>query len=60
MDVKKVAADQKYQVESIYQAVEQAFSRYGLNKAQQQMGHYALPEMGIRKIMVLSDVLLHL
>ena len=34
MDEKKIAADQKYQVESIYQAVEQAFSRYGLNKAQ--------------------------
>ena len=38
MDEKKIAADQKYQVKSIYQAVEQAFSRYGLNKAQQPDG----------------------
>ncbi len=28
MDEKKIAADRKYQVESIYQALEQAFVRY--------------------------------
>lgn len=31
MDEAKILADKKYRVESIYQALEQAFSRYNLN-----------------------------
>lgn len=42
MDENKIVAEQKYQVESIYQALEQAleqaFSQYRLNKIQQPDG----------------------
>ncbi len=38
MDEKKIAADRKYQVESIYQALEQAFARYRLNKTEESDG----------------------
>lgn len=38
MDENKIVADQRYQVESIYQALEQAFSRYRLNQTQEPDG----------------------
>lgn len=38
MDEAKIAAEQKYCVESIYQALEQAFSRYKLNQTQDADG----------------------
>lgn len=38
MDEAKIAAEQKYRVESIYQALEQAFSRYKLNHTQNADG----------------------
>lgn len=38
MDEAKIAAEQKYRVESIYQALEQAFSRYKLNQTQDADG----------------------
>ena len=38
MDESKIEADQKYQAECIYQALESAFSRYSLNKIVQQDG----------------------
>lgn len=38
MDENKIIADQKYQVESIYQALEQSFSRYRLNQTKEPDG----------------------
>ena len=38
LDENKILADQKYKVESIYQALEQAFAKYRLNKTQEPDG----------------------
>ena len=38
MDEEKILAERKYRVESIYQALEQAFSRYKLNQTQEADG----------------------
>ena len=38
MDEDKILADQKYRVESIYQALEQAFARYRLGKTKESDG----------------------
>ena len=38
MDEEKIVADRKYRVESIYQALEQAFARYRLNKTEKSDG----------------------
>ena len=38
MDEDKILADQKYRVESIYQALEQAFARYKLGKTKEPDG----------------------
>lgn len=51
MDEAKIAAEQKYRVESIYQALEQAFSRYKLNQTQDADGTMCVTGNGTRRIM---------
>lgn len=38
MDEEKILAEKRYRLESIYEALEQAFSKYGLNKTQDTDG----------------------
>lgn len=59
LDEDKILAEQKYTVESIYQALEQAFAKYRLKKHRSLMELCALSAMETQRIMVLLDVLLH-
>ena len=58
MDEEKILAERKYRVESIYQALEQAFSRYKLNQTQKLTERFALRAMEIRRIMERLEALL--